>query len=226
MIGTSVIITCWNYGCWLEECAESVLKQTRMPEEIFIMDDHSEDETAEVGARLAAAHTIVRYMRSDNRMGPSPHINEALGRARSGYCMVLDADDYLEPEYIEKTGAILDMEPDVGVVYTDNWAFGAATEERNGRPWYRGVRRGDMYRWEYPEFPDRGAVAERLGAGNFILGAALFRRVIYEAGARWSDADNWNDWRFWQSAVALGWMARHVAEPLLCTRQHDRNKSR
>lgn len=47
----TVIVTAHNYGHYLDECLQSVLHQSRRPEEILVVDDASTDDTADVVAR-------------------------------------------------------------------------------------------------------------------------------------------------------------------------------
>lgn len=96
----SVIIPCHNYSTTLPRAVESVLKQTHEAE-VIIVDDSSTDDTEHVGQALAV-HPMVRYMRVEVQ-------NVALARnagvytANGNYVIPLDADDYLEPKFIERT---------------------------------------------------------------------------------------------------------------------------
>ncbi|MDI6704410.1 MAG: glycosyltransferase family A protein [bacterium] len=47
----SVVIPCYNYGHFLGEAIESVLIQTRKPNEILVLDDGSTDNTFEVASQ-------------------------------------------------------------------------------------------------------------------------------------------------------------------------------
>jgi len=59
----SVIIPCYNQAQFLREAIQSALAQTYSHREIFIVDDGSTDNTAEVTAGLRAYGTFARKMR-------------------------------------------------------------------------------------------------------------------------------------------------------------------
>src|SRR5207247_7128348 len=92
----SIIITCYNQAQILREAIQSALAQTYSHREIFIVDDGSTDNTAEVTAGFAG----VRYIRQENA-GVSTARNTGLKESRGEYLVFLDADDRLLPEALE-----------------------------------------------------------------------------------------------------------------------------
>src|SRR5437762_4473253 len=92
----SIIIPCYNQAQFLREAIQSALVQTYSHREIFIVDDGSTDNTAEVTAGFAG----VRYIRQENA-GVSTARNTGLKESRGEYLVFLDADDRLLPEALE-----------------------------------------------------------------------------------------------------------------------------
>ena len=92
----SVIIPCYNQAHFLHEAIQSVLAQTYPHREIFIVDDGSTDNTAEV----TAGYRDVRYIRQENS-GVSAARNTGLKQSRGEYLVFLDSDDQLLPEALE-----------------------------------------------------------------------------------------------------------------------------
>ena len=92
----SIIIPCYNQAHFLREAIQSALAQTYSHREIFIVDDGSTDNTAEVTAGFAG----VRYIRQENA-GVSTARNTGLKESRGEYLVFLDADDRLLPEALE-----------------------------------------------------------------------------------------------------------------------------
>src|SRR5690606_3781254 len=108
----SVIVPCYNYGRYLDDCINSLiggptslgehLGQTMQSLEIIIVDDASTDGTPEIGARLAEAWKGIRYYRLDQNVGTAQALNFGIERAVGQYITFLSADDMREPDSIEK----------------------------------------------------------------------------------------------------------------------------
>src|SRR5713101_1476950 len=103
----SVIIPCYNQAHFLHEAIQSALAQTYSHREIFVVDDGSTDNTAEVTAGFAG----IRYTRQENS-GVSAARNSGLKESRGEYLVFLDADDRLLPEALEVGVNCLHQHPD------------------------------------------------------------------------------------------------------------------
>ena len=90
----AVAVIFHNYGCYLAEALESVLEQTRQPDEIIVIDDSSTDDTPQVAARYA--HRKVRYERVTVRNVYQARRAGFEATESQALCF-LDADDNLFP---------------------------------------------------------------------------------------------------------------------------------
>lgn len=106
--GVTVVVPCFEQQEWLEQSLGSVLAQTVAPLEVLVIDDGS--RTPIVAAVHPTIH--VRVIRVSNRGLPSAR-NVGLMNARGHAFLPLDADDWLEPTFIEKTLPLLDAGADV-----------------------------------------------------------------------------------------------------------------
>ncbi len=111
----SVIVPTYNRADLLVEALASALQQTRLPDEILVVDDGSVDATAEV---LAKHGPPVIAIRQDNR-GVSAARNLALERATGDIILFLDSDDLLLPRCVERIAEEFASHPEVGVIYPD-----------------------------------------------------------------------------------------------------------
>lgn len=114
----TVYITCFNYGKYLAEAIESILRQTLTSWELIIVDDASTDETPTVLTRYAGLPNI-RILRNHHNLGLVASANLALTHARGQYIVRLDADDYFDENALFVLAHQLDRCPDVGLVYPD-----------------------------------------------------------------------------------------------------------
>jgi glycosyltransferase involved in cell wall biosynthesis len=195
----SVVIPCHNQAQFLGDAIDSVVRQTYPNLEIVIVDDGSTDETPEVARR----HLVL--LLTQPRRGVCAAVNRGVRASRGEFVMRLDADDVLEPTYIEHTLAAL-MGSAAHFAYTAVAYFGAASGT-------------------YPveEFSIEG-LAER----NFVHASAMMRRASFDAVGGYDEAmadARCEDWDLW-----LGFAERDMPGVLVRTtrlhyRQHARSRN-
>ena len=112
----SVLIGAYNNASTLERAARSMLDQTVTELELLIIDDGSTDATPGVAAAIAAGDARVRVMRLESNLGIARSLNAGLSAAGAPVVAVLDADDWSEPQRLERQLGVLEREPAVAVV--------------------------------------------------------------------------------------------------------------
>ena len=95
----SIVVPAFNVGRYLPRCLDSLLSQTHRPLEIIVTDDGSSDDTAAVMHRYAHEHPEVHTVSQEHR-GLGPARNAALSVARGEFVSMVDADDWVEPDFI------------------------------------------------------------------------------------------------------------------------------
>ena len=80
---------------------ESVLSQSSPVDEIIVVDDASDDGTAQVVRDFAINHSQIRLIVNNQNLGPGQSRNVAWNLATSEYLAFLDADDTWHPQKIE-----------------------------------------------------------------------------------------------------------------------------
>lgn len=109
----SLIITTYNRANLVTQAIDSVLSQTRAPDEIIVIDDGSSDDTQTV---LSTYNPPVRVIRRENG-GLSAARNTGLEYATSDLIAFLDDDDTLTPNSIEDRARFLEENSAIDVVY-------------------------------------------------------------------------------------------------------------
>lgn len=193
--GIAVILPCFNLGRTLEEALESVARQTRLPAECVVVDDGSTDVyTRQVLARLES--TGHRILRTSNR-GPAAARNAGIALTSSPYVVLLDADDCLDPTYLERAAARLDDEPGLAFVSCGMRSFGDANEV-----------------WT-PPAPD----LVRSLSGEVVHISSMFRREVWDiVGGFDENLRGHEDVDFWVSALERGFVGAVIPDPLLSYR--------
>lgn len=158
----SVIIPCYNQGCFLAEAIESVQAQTHPSYEIVVVNDGSCDHTAEVATRYPA----VRYLAQPNQ-GLAAARNRGLHASRGTFVVFLDADDRLLPQCFATQLQHVRDTPAAQWVCGDYRFFGARDT------------------WHIHRCPATADCYERLLEGNWIgpIHSVMFRRdLVHRVG--------------------------------------------
>lgn len=97
----SVIIPVYNAEKHLERCLRSLECQTYSEYEVLLIDDGSTDSSSDICKNYAKKNAKFQYIYQNNG-GVSRARNTGLRKARGDYLTFVDADDWVEPTYIEK----------------------------------------------------------------------------------------------------------------------------
>ncbi len=114
----SVLTPVYNGERYLAECIESVRAQTRTDWEYIIVDNCSQDGSADLAERYAAIDERIRVVRCDKFVNVHRSFSRCarLMSPGSKYCKFLTADDWMYPECLARMVAVADRHPMVGVV--------------------------------------------------------------------------------------------------------------
>lgn len=93
----SVVIAVWRDAGGVRHAIASALAQRRVSVEVVVVDDASQDGTAEVARGLAAGDARVRVLVQAVNGGPAAARNAGFTAARGRWIAVLDADDTMAP---------------------------------------------------------------------------------------------------------------------------------
>ncbi|MGD9722720.1 MAG: glycosyltransferase family 2 protein [Pirellulales bacterium] len=203
-LSVSVIIPTYNRATLVSEAIDSALGQTRVPDEIIVVDDGSTDGTADVLRRYGAP---VRVVSQANR-GRSAARNTGLQEARGDLILFLDSDDLLVPQCVEHCARILEREPETAVVYTD-----AHVIDREGRIV---GRYSEALRGARPSGMILGELARRC----FLTVSSMVRRASLPEVAFEVGMEHCEDYDLWRRLSARC-QFHYLAEPLLCYRFHE-----
>ena len=98
----TVVIPVYNSAPTLERAVTSVLGQTLGSLELIIVNDGSRDRSLELARGFAAADPRVRVIDLPENRGKAHAMNRAIAQAAGAWIAMLDADDWYEPERLEK----------------------------------------------------------------------------------------------------------------------------
>lgn len=97
----SIIVPVYNVEQYLPRCIESLQKQTEEKIEIILVDDGSSDHSGEICDVYAAKDSSIKVIHKENG-GLSDARNCGLDVSIGEYIAFVDADDYVDCEYVDK----------------------------------------------------------------------------------------------------------------------------
>lgn len=113
----SVIIPAYNAEIFIERTLQSVLSQTYKNIEVLVVDDGSQDRTAEIVESFAQQDSRVILFQQKNA-GVAAARNLAIENSMGEYIAPIDADDIWYPKKLEKqVQCMLEADLSVGLVY-------------------------------------------------------------------------------------------------------------
>ncbi|MCL2016711.1 MAG: bifunctional glycosyltransferase family 2 protein/CDP-glycerol:glycerophosphate glycerophosphotransferase [Defluviitaleaceae bacterium] len=101
-IKVSIIVPAYNVGLYLRDCLDSLLMQTLQEIEILVINNNSEDDTAEIIEEYAAKYPAKIIPLSQKIQGLSATRNEGLRHVKGKYIGFVDSDDEVVPTMYEK----------------------------------------------------------------------------------------------------------------------------
>ena len=172
----SIVIPCYNQGCFLGETLDSVLAQTYDNWECIIVNDGSSDNTEDVFEQYSEKDKRIKYIYQTNK-GLSDARNTGVQASRGKYILPLDSDDKIGSTYLEKAVKVLEENDNMEIVYCRAEMFGIKSGE-----------------WKLPQY----SIEQILGE-NCIFCSAFFRKSTYEEvqGYKENMKFGLEDWDFW-----------------------------
>lgn len=199
----AVVVPAYGAAEHLEDCLESVRRQTYADWRCYVVDDASVDGSAELAARFARSDQRFTLLRHGRNAGLSASRNTGLLAATEELVTFLDADDLLVPTSIERRiDAFLahEHEPDVVGAWGSTPQVPEETSLAEARSFDRSRDDADVH------------VLSRDGECPFnahapLLRAELLRRLGGFDERLLSGAE---DWDLWQRLLSHGYRIVHA----------------
>ncbi len=98
----TVIVAAWNRAALVTRTLDSIAAQTRLPRQVFVIDDASADETAAVTRDWIARHDLpVTLLINPENKGVAETRNAGMRRATTRFAAFLDSDDVWLPHALD-----------------------------------------------------------------------------------------------------------------------------
>ena len=116
----SVAMCTYNGARYLREQLQSIAAQTRLPDEMVVCDDRSDDATREIVTGFAASASFpVSIHVNECNLGSTKNFERAISLCTGDIIALADQDDVWLPEKLDRIEECFLREPEVGLVFTD-----------------------------------------------------------------------------------------------------------
>ncbi|MDF1862222.1 MAG: glycosyltransferase [Verrucomicrobiales bacterium] len=164
----AVVIAARDASRFIEATLDSLVEQSREPDQVIVYDDGSTDDTAALALSYGDRLKNLTVIGSSSSVGISAARNRANAAATTEFIAVLDADDLFGPETIRQYAQFLGRNPDTDLLYADTRVFDEETDSALGK------------RRSYPAFRNpRAAIRRTLGSPlvPFKHSSMIYRRA-------------------------------------------------
>lgn len=93
----SIIVPVYNVKAYLNQCVNSLLKQTYQEFEVILVDDGSTDGSRQICEQYVGMDVRIQVIHQENQ-GPAVARNTGIEIAKGDYLMFVDADDYISED--------------------------------------------------------------------------------------------------------------------------------
>jgi len=218
----SVVICTYNGAAYLQQQLDSLLAQTRLPDEILMSDDGSTDASQPIlqafAERASGLGISAKLWSNPRNLGYVENFSKALQQATGDVLFLCDQDDVWRPDKLALMAARFENDPHLLLLHSDARLVDAAGESLRCSLF-------DALRL----LPDEkqaihdGRAFDIVLRRSFVTGAtAAVRRELVEAALPVAP-----DWIHdeWLTAVAAAFgLVDFIDEPLIDYRQHDANQ--
>lgn len=128
MTDITVIIPSYNHQAYILACLESLLSQTYTGWKAIVLDDKSQDSTLEIATNRLQGDARFTIVSNQENLGPYKNLNKGVNLVDTRFFTRLDADDTLDPEYLQKCRAVMDA-PEIGACFVNFKYFNQTTQE-------------------------------------------------------------------------------------------------
>ena len=130
MVEVSVLVAVYNAEAYLRTCLDSLLGQTLSQVQVVCIDDCSTDGSPQLLDDYAQRDQRLEVVHLARNLGPSGARNQGLARVKGRYVCMVDADDWLSADALEKAAEVLDAHEltDCVLFQLEQWAADGSVE--------------------------------------------------------------------------------------------------
>ena len=212
------MVTSCNGEAYLEDQLVSILAQSRLPDEVILGDDASDDASVQI-ARSVLGHFAgdLSILRSEERMGLTANLTRCLQQASGDFVVFADQDDIWQPQKLARVERSVSESPGTLMLFSNARIVGPNGDPL-GRSLWQDVGFGPARQRLWAEDPVR-VLSQR----TVVTGATMAARRSFVLSALPFPATCWHDEWLTLAAVLQGRTPLAIPETLIDYRVHSGN---
>ena len=111
----SIIMPNYNHGKFIGTAIKAIVEQSRLPDELIIIDDASTDNSVEIIQSYVEKFDFIKFSQNEKNIGAVRTLHKLLELVKTDYLCGAAADDKLLPGFIEKSMNLLEQYPEAGL---------------------------------------------------------------------------------------------------------------
>jgi glycosyltransferase involved in cell wall biosynthesis len=185
----SIMMPCYNHSLYLSESIDSILNQSHANFELIIVDDCSNDNSAEIIRKYALKDERIIPIYHEKNGGEAKSRNDALSISKGEYIAFCDSDDIWESDKLRAQIEYLNSRPEYNAIHTDSVIIdgnGIPTGEHFSGRYQAGMKlSGDLF--------------EQFCLRNFVnIPTVVLRRKCIKDGGKFEENFKYlTDWIYW-----------------------------
>jgi glycosyltransferase involved in cell wall biosynthesis len=218
----SIVLCTYNGAAYLQQQLDSLMAQTRLPDEIVISDDSSTDASQHILQAFAeSARELginVQLWSNPENLGYVENFSKALRRATGDVLFLCDQDDVWRSDKLTSMASRFEKDPQLLLLHSD-----AQLVDAEGNSLGYSLFDALQLTGDEKQFIHSGQAFDVVLRRSFVTGAtAALRRELVEmalpVGQDWIHDE-------WLTAIAAAFgPIDFIEEPLINYRQHDANQ--
>lgn len=214
----SVVLSSYNGAKYITEQLNSILHQTRRPDEVLIFDDCSNDETPKIVSHFIEAYGLKESWKircNENNLGWKRNFMEGFKVATGDFIFSADQDDIWMPEKLEKMENILKINNNITLLSCNLLPLYEGSSQKIHPMFVRSYGKNGL---------------EKVNMGKFFISPlrpgctyAFRKELLKKANEVWYPEWAHDSVLYLVSLVTDGYYI--LNEPLITFRRHEHNNS-
>lgn len=218
----AIIVICYNHEKYIKECLSSILEQEYENIEVWIIDNHSKDnsvvEIEDMLPQLQAKFERVCFDKSDTNLGIPKALNKGVEWAKGDYIKYISTDDCLLNNAITKYVDFASKHKDADIIAANGFYMKGDIRKEEA------VSQAKILCKNAPDFGD--GLFERIFWRNNVCAPTVFiPRITFDRFGLFDESIPYEDWNYWCMAALKGGLFYYLDDYVVAYRIHENSTS-